>query len=188
MKADKGNTVVIINNEEYKQKTYEFINNNDIKELEQDPTFTYKTEINQAINSSINLLDDSTRRRAKQINPQAPQFNGLPKIHKQDIPIRPVINFKTSPGYKTAKILERIIKNNINLNNNHSVKNNIAFIDKTKNIDISNNYKLASFDIVNMYTNIPVDETITILKNNLKSNNRMTKEQIKELINLIKII
>ena len=167
VKADKGNTIVIMKNDQYIQKSYDFINNNGIIKINIDPTQNYKTEINEAINNSTNLLDDITKRMVKQINPQAPQFNGLPKIHKQNTPIRPLINFKTSPGYKIAKKIAIIIKNNIILDNNHSIKNNFDFIEKTKNIDIKNNFKLASFDIVNMYTSIPIDETISILKNNL---------------------
>ena len=44
---------------------------------------------------------------------QAPHFTGLPKIHKEDTPIRPLINYTTAPGYKAAKKLADIIKNNI---------------------------------------------------------------------------
>ena len=109
-------------NDEYIQKSYDFINNNGIIKINMDPTQNYKTEINEAINNSLNLFDDITKRIIKQINPQAPQFNGLHKIHKQNTPIRPLINFKTSPGYKMAKKIAIIIKNNIILDNNHKIR------------------------------------------------------------------
>ena len=54
--------------------------------------------------------------------------------------------------YKVAKKLQLIIKNSIKLQDNHSVKNNLEFIEKIKNIDVLPSYKLVSFDIVNLYT------------------------------------
>ena len=43
-------------------------------------------------------------------------------------------------------------------------------------------YKLASFDIVNLYTNIPVNQTLDILYNNLIKSNKLDSHSINELI------
>ena len=49
----------------------------------------------------------------KPINAQAPRFTGLPKIHKENVPIRPLINYTSAPTYKTAKKLAQIIKKDV---------------------------------------------------------------------------
>ena len=49
-------------------------------------------------------------------------------------------------------------------------------------------YKLASFDIVNLYTNIPIQETLNILKNNLLKTKIMDQQMINELIYILDII
>ena len=54
--------------------------------------------MNKAINKFVNLYDYGTRLSVNQINPQTPVMTGLPKIHKEGTPIRPLINFKTAPG------------------------------------------------------------------------------------------
>ena len=91
---------------DYIKKTYDFINSNNIKKINKDPTKDFSTEINDEINKSLNLFTEKTRRYLKQINPQPPQLKALPKIHKQgDFPIRPLVNYTTSPEFKTAKIL-----------------------------------------------------------------------------------
>jgi len=37
------------------------------------------------------------------LNPEPPNLRGLIKIHKENTPIRPVVNFKIAPSYKLAK-------------------------------------------------------------------------------------
>ena len=188
LKADKGNTTVIMDRDTYTEKTYTFINNNNIKRIIEDPTEKFHTDMNKAISNCVNLFDYGTRLHIKQINPQAPVMTGLPKIHKENTPIRPLINFKTAPGYKAAKKLEKIIKNNIILNNNMSIKNNDEFIEKITKIKISKQLKIASFDVVNMYTNIPINETIDILHNNLMITKKLDIIKIRELISLVTTI
>jgi hypothetical protein len=39
------------------------------------------------------------------LNPTAPTMRGLVKLHKEDTPIRLIINWRNAPGYKLAKML-----------------------------------------------------------------------------------
>ena len=40
----------------------------------------------------------------------APEFYGLPKIHKRDIPLRPIVSSRGSINYEVAKELSRILR------------------------------------------------------------------------------
>ena len=113
IKSDKGNTTVILPKDTHQQKVYDFIHSNNIRSIDSDPTMKYVKCINQAINKCTHLFDETTCRRLKPITAHAPQFNGLPKIHKPGIPIRPLVNYTTAPGYKVSKKLVQLIKNNI---------------------------------------------------------------------------
>ena len=124
----------------------------------------------------------------KGINSKAPTLTGLPKLHKEGIPLRPLVNFTTAPGYKMAKKLVNIIKHNIRITNDHSLINSIDFVDKVKDLIIEPSYKLASFDIINLYTNIPVAETLRILKINLINTNKLDIESINELMDVLELI
>ena len=77
---------------------------------------------------------------------------------------------------------------NIKISNNHSIKNNIDFINKLKSIKLRSNYKIASFDIVDLYTNVPVQETLTILKANLINAKICNSEEINDLVNLLEVV
>ena len=104
------------------------------------------------------------------------------------MPIRPLVNFTTAPGFRTAKKLVKIIKDSLIIENNHTVKNVIEFIHKVNNIKLFPNYKLVSLDIVNLYTNIPINDTLNILRDNLMKCNKLNTQAIDELINLLKVI
>ena len=40
----------------------------------------------------------------------APMFNGLPKIHKRDVPLRPIVSSRGSINYEVAKKLARTLR------------------------------------------------------------------------------
>lgn len=121
------------------------------------------------------------------IKPTAPKITGLPKIHKADMPVRPVINFTTAPAYKIAKYLNNWLLENLKIDNDTSVKNNMELTDKIISTEIPKNGKLASFDVTNMYSNIPVAETIKITRNLLRQNN-VNENKIDEVITLLDVI
>ena len=47
-------------------------------------------------------------------------------------------------------------------NKSYSLKNSLELVDLTKKLTIEPRHTLASFDIVNLYTNVPINETLEI--------------------------
>jgi hypothetical protein len=187
-KADKGSSIVILPKSDYVNKVFDFFRANEIVKLDNDPTLRFSKDINKQINSSKNLLSSADMKLHKVTNPQPPILRGLPKIHKPDIPIRPLVNFIPSPGYKIAKKLDTIIRREFKFHNNNSLKNSYDLVNKISDTQLRDSYLLASFDVVNLYTNIPVDETLKILKENLSSNSSLSQAAIVELINLTRTV
>lgn len=118
----------------------------------------------------------------EQTKARAPIFTGLPKIHKENTPILILINYTSAHSYKIPKVLRHIINTVLNWIIT-SVKNNTEFVDKAKNIEISPNYKLTSYSIGNLYTTIPVLETIDTLKSNLIKSTVLSQQHTDELLN-----
>jgi len=77
------------------------------------------------------------------------------KVHKDDYPIRLVINWKNAPAYKIAKMLTKKLLIYIPLPYTYSVKNTTHLINDLKQIAYNHKISLVSLDITNMYTNIP---------------------------------
>ena len=99
-----------------------------------------------------------------------------------------MVNFTTAPGYKIAKSLVKIIRGHTNLENNQSVKSYKDFTKKVNHATIQPNYKLVSFDIVDLYTNVPIEETLTLLRHNLINNGSLEIQKIDQLMMILKII
>jgi hypothetical protein len=70
-----------------------FINDNNF-EKNRHPTAVFQKQANQAIQSSI-AIRNAQKWKLKSMNPTPPVINGLIKLHKEKIPIRPVINMRT---------------------------------------------------------------------------------------------
>jgi hypothetical protein len=110
---------------------------------------------------------------------------GLPKIHKKDAPIRPIISSIGTYNYKLAKYLDGIIKPLLKeskyiLNDTFDFVNKITMLKNT-------GYRMLSFDVESLFTNIPLDETIKIVVNKLFKNEKdridgMDKDQFTQLL------
>ena len=81
------------------------------------------------------------------------------------------ICYSTALAHKLAKYMYHIIRANMKFQNHTAIKNSIKLIQNIKEKHIPHNSTLASFDITNLYTNIPTSETLQILTNMLKQNN-----------------
>ena len=85
---------------------------------------------------------------------------GLPKIHKPSVPIRPILSTIGTFNYNLAKYFVKIVEPITY--NKYTVKNSFDFANELKSIDLSNKV-MASFDVESLFTNIPLDETISII-------------------------
>ena len=96
-----------------------------------------------------------------------PRFYGLPKVHKVSVPLRPIVSFINSLTYNLSKFLSRILSSL--LVNRYSVRNSKEFVDYVKNFTISENEILVSFDVVSLFTSVPVDKALGLVLDLLSS-------------------
>jgi hypothetical protein len=95
-----------------------------------------------------------------QIKPQSPTMNALIKIHKENEPIRPVVNNIQAPSYKIAKFLNNWLSNQIQLPNRYTTYNSTQLANELKKLNITKSSRLITFDIKDLYVNIPIQETL----------------------------
>ena len=67
-----------------------------------------------------------------------PCIYGLPKIHKPDWPLQPIVSFINSPLYNLSKFVAKILTPLVNFNNS-SIKNSFKWIDRISNSKINDN-------------------------------------------------
>jgi hypothetical protein len=156
--ADKGKTIVILNSDEYSEKVPIFLAANNFSTLTKHPTDKLRKE-------KCNLIID--KRQIKfltQKKTSPPSLKAQPKLHKIGIPIRPVINNRTALAYKLAKHLTKTINQNIILNNHYNIINSTNFAQDFTKLKIHDNHRMITFNIKDLYVNIPIDETLNIIK------------------------
>lgn len=165
-KADKGNTTVILNETEYHLKANSMLSDSlTYRKLTTDPTSKVQNKNNKLIQQLIksNKLDPQLGKSLKCNNGIFPKMYFLPKIHKKEIPLRPILCFVGSPTYNLSKHLSSLLTYCFDKDETY-VKNSFEFVQFIKNFQLPDNYVLISLDVVNLFTNIPVDLTITHIK------------------------
>ena len=95
-------------------------------------------------------------------------FYGTAKLHKlkendtvESLPLRPIISNVGTAAYKTAKYLATLLSPLTS--SECKIKNSYEFVKSIKNTKIPNGYKMISFDVKSLFTNVPLDKTIKII-------------------------
>jgi len=183
LKADKRNTVVICYTNDYYTKAQEFILINQFSTKDKDPTNIFRKEIRSVVNNCTNVIHKEEKWKYINLNPSAPSMKGLPKIHKINSPVRPIVNWQNAPAYKLAKPISKLLKLYIPLPNAFNVKNSMQLMKDLEDIPIDKNTRLASFDTANMYSNVPTYELTNIIKF-MRSLQNLNDKLTEELISL----
>jgi len=100
-----------------------------------------------------------------------PNLNTYIKTHKEGALIRPVINSRHAPSYKTAKLLNKKLLSLVNLPDTFITKNLNEVAQDLHNIQRHSNNRLISLDIKDLFTNLPIKNilhttTFWLSKNN----------------------
>jgi hypothetical protein len=83
------------------------------------------------------------------------------KLPKPGIPILPVISNMKAPVYKISKHLVRMLSKDLTFNNHYNVVNSTNLANELTKLKTNENHKLITYDIKDLYVNIPIEETLT---------------------------
>jgi len=166
VKADKGNCPVILNKTQYVSKTVESLVGAGVTTVEKNPLKTYADSLKKCISSysEVFLFFEVNYKSLIVQNVTLPSVYSLPKIHKIDIPHRPIVNFINSPAYKISKWLNLILKKHINFRSEFSIDNSVQFARIVKDIVLPQDSILLSFDVESLFPSIPIDECLVLVR------------------------
>ena len=101
--------------------------------------------------------------RIRPTGSQRPQMYGLPKIHKPNVPLRPILSMIGSAQHELAKWLSEVLDPVLQKYSKHCINNSFTFAKFMQNLNIENETSfMCSFDISSLFTNVPLSETIKI--------------------------
>ena len=182
--ADKGNSMIIIYESDYTSKVQDFISNSNFELVPRDVTNKLQRDIKNTINECKVNFHKQNKWKYTSLKPTTPTLRSLIKIHKAESPIRPVVNWMNTPAYKPAKMLVKLLQTHTPLPYTFNVTNSTHLVNDLADIAYDHKLRLASFDISNMYTNIPTHKPLSII--DTACNNNLVEERLKRDINLSK--
>ena len=173
---DKGNGIVIVNSNEYYAKLDEIVyDKSKFEEVRVSPDMSHPIIRNEtAIRNYLrkNVKGKISQNEFESMYPTGSQpgkMYGLCKVHKPGLPFRPVVSMLNTAEYKLAKFLDNIIKPHIP--SKHMLDSTSSFLDKLKEFVFRQNDILVSFDVVSLFTNVPLGETIDMIAEHIYNSN-----------------
>ena len=168
--ADKGNVTVVMNKDDYKEKMQEVLQEGEYRIVVADPTARVEKSMNDELrhlfqSGEINKIGYDQLRTTHSV---APQLYGLPKIHKENTPMRPIVSCIGSPTYKVAKSLARIISP-LTGKTSSFVRDSGDFVQKIQDFQMSSDDRLVSFDVKSLFTKVPIEEALEVIGRRLES-------------------
>ena len=170
--ADKGGAIVIMNTTEYNDKILSLLNDKKYYcPIEHDTTKDRATEVTTLIQYlyTTHKLDKRTTKRL--LPPQTlrtPLFYGLPKIHKTDTPLRPIVSGNDSPTENLSIYVDNVLQP-LAQNLPSYIRDTTDFLRQTLTLEpLPTNAILVTMDVNSLYTNIPHTEGIQTVKEHIK--------------------
>ena len=171
-KADKDGATVIQDVKDYIAKANEQLQDNSFyQKLNVHPTVKHSHIVNSAIESfrKQELLSNSTASKLTVDKGRTRQFHIFAKVHKTNIPGRPVVSSVECHASKISKFVDHYLQPHAKSLPSY-IKDTSDFtnrINKTK--DINKDTILVTLNVKSLYTNIPNHEGIETLKSALNS-------------------
>ena len=187
--ADKGVAMVIMDRQDYINKANHLLNQNTYRSITKDPTNSIKNKL-------INILKRVKRQTGlysntyKSMYPTGcvpPKFYGLPKIHKPDTPLRPIVSSCGCVTYGVAKELAKILKPLVGKSPHH-ITSTQDFVEQAKQIILEPGECLSSYDVSALFTSVPIDPALTIIKDLLKKDTTLKERTVMEVGDIILLL
>ena len=187
--ADKGVAMVVMDKQDYINNANQLLNQNTYKVISKDPTNTIKNKL-------INILKGIKTKSGLGINTYKsmyptgcvpPKFYGLPKIHKPDTPLRPIVSSCGSVTYGVAKELAKILKPLVGKSPHH-INSTQDFVEQAKHFKLEAGECLSSYDVSALFTSVPIDPALNIIQDLLEKDNTLKERTVMEVGDIILLL
>ena len=112
----------------------------------------------------------------------------LPKVHKVNLPLRPIVAFVGSPTHNLSKFLINVLPPL--LKQTYSVKNSAQLVNIVSDLRCNNSHCFVSFDVVSLFTSILTSDVLNLIFRLLNQDNTLcdrTNLSVNDIIEALSI-
>lgn len=191
IQADKGGVTVAIDRQQYTDLSNEILSDRVYyQQLTRDPTSSLQQKANKIVSElkKSGSIQAEIARDLMIYNAVPARFYGLPKIHKPQLSLRPIISSLNCPNAKIAKFITDILTNSYNKDNTYFVSDSFHFASLINEFKIPEGFVLASLDVVSLFSNIPLDLALQSIDNRwdqISNFCNLNREDFKKLVTFV---
>ena len=177
IRQDKGNGTVLMDKSDYIEKMETILKDEAKFELignaeEHDRTLQLERALQAFLLRAEKQghISREVYERVRPVGSTRPRLYGVAKVHKLGTPLRPILSMIKAPQHELAKWLAEVLKPVLAKYSSHLLKDTFEFCEHIEQFSEENDCSevfMCSFDIVSLFTNVPLKEAIQICMDTL---------------------
>ncbi|BHF75246.1 hypothetical protein SprV_0501834200 [Sparganum proliferum] len=188
--ADKGRSTVVLDKSDYLRKANALLDDRlAYLRCDGDPIKKLVAQINTTLArlQSNGAISKAERLAIKPTDSAMARFYGLPKVHKPDAPLRPIVSLRGTPTFNLAKWLFRRL-NCLTSGSDTTVRSAVHFLERLQALHLNADEVMVSFDFTSLFTSIPQSLAIETVGDLLESQyddetNRLNRGHLIQMLN-----
>ena len=153
--------MVVMDRKDYIAKATNLLSQPEYRTIDRDPTNKLKAKLFTVVRNLKREtgLEDHFYNYMYLTGCTSTKFYVLPKIHKANTPLRPMVSSRGSVTYGVAKVLAKILKPLVRKSLHH-VHSTTDFVERVRKVTLQPGKCLCSNDVTALFTSVPVDPAL----------------------------
>ena len=131
-------------------------------------------------------MDPKTCHRLHRTDATPASFYGLPNMHKPCVPLRPITSCINAPTYNVSRHLASILSPL--LEEKYLVTSSVVFAQHVRDQPITEDEIMVSFNVVALFTSIPLDLALQIVCEKLQQDFTLTERTDISVTNIMRLL